>query len=147
LPSLPKEEVVTGANEWNRAIINEFRANGGKVGGQFAGAPLLLLHSTGAKSGQERINPMMYQDLDGRYAVFASNAGAQRHPAWFHNLMANPRAEVEIGTRTERVTARVAEGAERDGIWVRQKHDYPGFAHYEEKTDRQIPVVILEPDA
>jgi deazaflavin-dependent oxidoreductase (nitroreductase family) len=132
--------------EWNKAIIDEFRANGGQVGGQFEGAPLLLLHTTGAKSGQEGVNPMMYQDLgSGRVAVFASYAGADVHPAWFHNLVANPDVTAEIGTETRNLRARVAEGDEREPIWTKQKSDYPGFAEYEAKTDREIPVVILEP--
>ena len=133
-------------SDWNKAVIEEFRANGGKVGGNFQGAPLLLLHSTGAKSGQERLHPMMYQDLgDGRVAVFASYAGMDVHPAWYHNLVATPDATVEIGTETRPVTARVAGDEERSPIWEKQKADYPGFADYEKKTDRTIPVVILEP--
>jgi deazaflavin-dependent oxidoreductase (nitroreductase family) len=136
---------VAEANEWNQRIIEEFRANEGRVGGQFDGAPLLLLHSTGARSGQPRINPMMYQDLGGSYAVFASYAGAPRNPAWYHNIVAHPETEIEVGTRTERVTARVAEGAERERIWETQKKAYPGFVEYEAKTARQIPVVVLEP--
>jgi deazaflavin-dependent oxidoreductase (nitroreductase family) len=132
-------------NDWNQQIIAEFRANEGKVGGNFEGAPLLLLHTTGAKSGLERVNPMMYQDLGGPIAVFASKAGAPDNPDWFHNLVANPEVTVEIGTETKSYTARVAERAERDPIWERQKADYPGFAEYESLTDRVIPVVILDP--
>jgi deazaflavin-dependent oxidoreductase (nitroreductase family) len=133
-------------SDWNAAIIEEFRANGGKVGGNFEGAPLLLLHSTGAKSGAERVNPTMYQDLgDGRLAVFASKAGAETNPDWYHNVVANPEVSAEIGTETRRFTARVAGSAERGPIWAKQKHDYPGFADYEQKTTREIPVVILEP--
>jgi len=136
---------MTAANDWNQKIIDEFRRNGGKVGGQFEGAPLLLLHSKGAKSGEERINPVMYRDLGGRYAVFASYAGNPQNPAWYHNLVANPDAEIEIGTQTVRVRARVTEPDERAPIWEQQKRDYPGFADYETKTDRVIPVVVLEP--
>ncbi len=133
------------AEDWNSKIIAEFRAHGGKVGGQFEGAPLLLLHTVGAKSGQPRVTPMMYQDIgDGRLAVFASKAGAPTNPDWYHNLRANPRISAEIGTGTVQAVARVAEGAERDRIWAAQKRDYPGFADYESKTTRQIPVVILE---
>src|SRR3954471_17566001 len=98
---------MSEVTNWNDAIIEEFRANGGKVGGNFEGAPLLLLHSTGAKSGAERVNPMMYQAVDGGYAVFASKAGADTNPDWFHNLRANPEASVEVGTETVAVTARV----------------------------------------
>ncbi|MFP5578360.1 MAG: nitroreductase family deazaflavin-dependent oxidoreductase [Acidimicrobiia bacterium] len=137
---------MSDSNDWNTRIIEEFRANGGKVGGQFDGAPLLLLHSTGARSGKERVHPMMYQDLgDGSVAVFASKAGAPDNPDWFHNVSANPTVEVEIGAEVRRCTARVAEGDERERIWSRQKSDYPGFADYEQKTDRMIPVVVLDP--
>ena len=132
-------------SDWNKKIIEEFRANGGKVGGQFEGAPLLLLHTTGARTGQERVNPMMYRAAGDGYAVFASKAGAPDNPDWYHNLLANPRVRAEIGTGTHELTARVATGEERDRIWSAQKQDYPGFADYEKKTSRQIPVVILEP--
>lgn len=136
---------MAGVNDWNKQIIEEFRANGGQVGGQFAGAPLLLLHTTGAKSGQERVNPMMYRKLGESYAVFASKAGAPTHPDWYHNLRANPRVRAEIGTGTVELAARVAEGEERERVWAAQKQEYPGFAGYEAKTTRQIPVVILDP--
>lgn len=137
---------MSDAKDWNAQIIEEFRANGGKVGGQFEGAPLLLLHSTGAKSGQERVHPVMYQDLgDGSVAVFASKAGAPDNPDWFHNVSANPSVEVEIGSEVRRFTARVADGGEREAIWSRQKAESPGFADYEQKTDRTIPVVVLDP--
>jgi len=135
---------VSDANEWNRRVIEEFRANGGKVGGQFQGAPLLLLHSTGARSGRVRTNPMMYQADGNRFVVFASKAGADTDPDWYHNLIAHPQASVEVGTHTYQVEARVAEGAEREWLWSRQKADYPGFADYEARTSRRIPVVILE---
>ena len=131
--------------DWNRKIIEEFRANEGKVGGPFEGAPILLLHHKGAKTGTERVNPLAYQDLgDGRVAVFASKAGAPDNPDWFHNVRANPDTKIEIGTETYPVKARIPEGAERDQIWERQKELMPGFAEYEQKTTRTIPVVILE---
>lgn len=132
-------------SDWNSKIIEEFRANDGKVGGQFEGAPLLLLHTVGAKSGQQRVNPMMYQANGDGYAVFASKGGAPTNPDWYHNVLANPRVRAEIGTETAEFTARVADGAERQRIWDAQKSAYPGFADYEQKTTRQIPVVILEP--
>lgn len=132
-------------SDWNAQIIEEFRANGGKVGGMFAGAPLLLLHNTGARTGQARVNPMMYQAVDGGYAVFASKAGAPTNPDWYHNLVANADATVEIGNEKVAVTARAATDEEREPIWAKQKATFPTFAEYEEKTDRQIPVVILEP--
>ena len=136
---------MSETQDWNARIIEEFRANGGKVGGNFEGAPLLLLHTTGARSGRERVNPMMYQDLGGPVAVFASKAGADTSPDWYHNLVANPAVSAEIGTGTRSFTARVADPDERAPIWEQQKRDYPGFAEYEAGTDRVIPVVILDP--
>lgn len=133
-------------SDWNTGIFEEFRANEGRVGGDFEGASLLLLHTTGAKSGQERVHPMMYRDLgDGPVAVFASKAGAPDHPAWFHNVVANPDVAAEIGTETRSFRARTAAGDEREQIWTEQKADYPGFADYEAQTTREIPVVILDP--
>jgi len=136
---------MSDANDWNKGIIDEFRANQGKVGGQFAGAPLLLLHTTGARTGQERVNPVMYQDLGGPVAVFASKAGAPTNPDWYHNLQAHPEVVAELGTDTRRFRARIASPDELTTIWSKQKHDYPGFADYEASTSREIPVVILEP--
>ncbi len=134
------------ANDWNKQIIDEFRANGGKVGGQFEGAPLLLLHTTGAKSGQARVNPVMYQADGDNRVVFASKAGAPTNPDWYHNLLANPRASIEVGDQTVNVVAKVAEGDDRERLWTRQKELYPGFAEYEATAGgRQIPVVVLEP--
>jgi len=132
-------------NDWNKKIIDEFRANQGKVGGMFAGTPILLLHHTGAKSGKVRVNPLAYRAEGDRLVVFASKGGAPTNPDWFHNLRANPRATVEVGTETRDVRARVAEGEERERIWSKQKESMPGFAEYEKKTKRTIPVVILEP--
>ena len=131
-------------SSWNDKVIEEFRANGGKVGGQFDGAPLLLLHTTGAKSGQERVSPVMYQQVGDAYAVFASYAGLDVNPAWYHNLLAHPDVSAEIGTDTVALHARDLPPAERDPIWEKQKAAYPGFADYESKTDRTIPVVLLE---
>jgi deazaflavin-dependent oxidoreductase (nitroreductase family) len=136
---------MTAAQDWNGQIIAEFRANGGKVGGPFEGGTLLLLHTVGARSGEPRVTPVMYQDIGDGVAVFASKAGAPTHPAWYHNLVANPQVSAEIGTETVPFVARVAEGAERDRIWEAQKVANPGFTDYERKTTRQIPVVILEP--
>ena len=131
-------------SDWNTKIIEEFRATGGKVGGPFEGAPLLLLHSTGAKSGQDRVAPVMYLADGDDLVVFASKAGADTNPHWFHNLKANPDTRVEVGADTVAVRARVAEGEERDRLFDRQKAAYPGFADYEAGTDRVIPVVVLE---
>ncbi len=133
-------------SDFNAQIIEEFRANDGKLGGQFEGAPVLLLHTTGAKSGKQRINPMMYQDLgDDAVAVFASKAGAPTNPDWYYNLVANAQVAAEIGALTRNFTAHTATANERERIWTKQKHDYPGFADYESKTTREIPVVVLTP--
>jgi deazaflavin-dependent oxidoreductase (nitroreductase family) len=131
-------------SDWNDKVIAEFRANQGRVGGQFEGAPLLLLHSTGAKSRQERVNPVMYQAVGNGFAVFASKAGADTNPDWYHNLRAHPQARIEVGTQTLDVTARVLDADEREPIWEEQKARYPGFADYETRTDRVIPVVMLD---
>ncbi|MDY7104853.1 MAG: nitroreductase family deazaflavin-dependent oxidoreductase [Actinomycetota bacterium] len=133
-------------DDFNAKIIEEFRANDGKVGGPFEGAPMLILHTTGAKSGAERLNPLVYQPLDdGRQAIFASAAGAPKHPAWFHNLVAGPDVTIEVGAETVPVRARVTEGDEREQIWSRQKAAAEAFAEYEAKTTREIPVIVLEP--
>ncbi len=131
-------------SDWNASIIEEFRANDGKVGGPFQGATMLLLHTTGARTGAERVHPVLYQAKGEDVVVFASYAGAPTHPAWYHNLVAQPEVRVEIGGDTVAMVARVAEGAERDELWERQKELVPGFADYEAKTTRQIPVVVLE---
>ena len=131
------------ADDWNRRIIEEFRAHAGRVGGVFEGASLLLLHHRGARSGIERVNPLAYQPVGEGFAVFASKAGAPTNPDWYHNLLANPQTTVEVGEDTVRVRARVAEGEERERIWAKQKQARPIFADYEQQTARQIPVVIL----
>jgi deazaflavin-dependent oxidoreductase (nitroreductase family) len=133
-------------HEWNRKMVVEFRANGGKPGGPFAGSPLLLLHTIGARTGQERINPLMYQDLmEGKVAVFATANGAPTHPDWYYNLVVNPNVSAEIGSESRRFRASTALGEEREEVWSRQKLRFPSFANFEEMTVRQIPVVILEP--
>ena len=132
------------ANDWNAQIIAEFRENEGKVGGPFEGAPLLLLHHTGAKSGTERVTPLVYQPVDGGYAIFASKAGAPTSPDWYYNIVANPGVQVEVGAATVGANARVLDGAERETVWTRQKELMPNFAEYEAKTDRVIPVILLE---
>ena len=134
-------------SDWNEKVIAEFRANGGRVGGNFEGAPLLLLHTTGARSGEPRTHPMMYQAVDGGWAVFASYAGLDVNPAWLHNLKAHPDVAIEVGVdgalQTIDVHARVLSAEEREPVWQEQKRRYPGFAGYEKKTDRVIPVVLL----
>jgi deazaflavin-dependent oxidoreductase (nitroreductase family) len=133
------------ADDWNSKIISEFRENGGKVGGMFEGKPLLLLHTTGARTGAERVNPVAYLADGNSLVVFASKAGAPTNPDWYHNLRANPRVRVEIGREERDVVARVAQGDERHRLWEAQKKVTPGFADYEVKTNRQIPVIVLEP--
>jgi deazaflavin-dependent oxidoreductase (nitroreductase family) len=131
------------ATDWNREIIDEFRANDGKVA-SFGSTPLLLLHHKGAKSGVDRVNPLAYLPVGDDFAVFGSKAGAPTNPDWYHNLRANPETIVEVGTETIPVRARVAEGEERVRIWGEQKRVNRNFADYEQKTARPIPVVILE---
>jgi len=134
------------ADDFNGKIIAEFRANDGKVGGRFAGRDMLLLHHTGARTGAERVSPLPFQWAGGSYAVFASKAGAPNNPAWFHNLIAHPDTVVEVGGGTVRVRARVAQPAERDVIWARQKERTPDIVAYEVKAaPRAIPVVVLDP--
>jgi deazaflavin-dependent oxidoreductase (nitroreductase family) len=135
---------MSDINDWNAKIIEEFRANGGKVGGPFDGVPMLLLHTTGPKSGRERVNPLAYQPDGDKLVIFASYAGAPKNPAWFHNLFAGGAVSVEVGTEAFPVAARVTEGAEREKYWSKQKEDYPTFAEYERKTTREIPVIVLE---
>jgi len=131
-------------NAFNQQIIDEFRANDGTVGGPFKGARLLLLHTTGAKTGEERVNPLAYRTDGDHLVIFASKAGAPTNPDWYHNLRAHPAASVEVGGERYDVVARVAEGDERDRLWEAQKRETPPFAEYEQKTDRTIPVVVLE---
>ncbi len=137
---------MSDVNDWNRQIIEEFRTNAGRVGGPFEGQPVILVHHRGRKSGVERVNPVVYQPVDGGYAVFGSKAGAPDHPDWYRNLLAHPDTTVEVGTETIPVVARETTGEERDRIWTRQKDQNPGFADYEVKAaPRTIPVVVLEP--
>ncbi len=133
-------------NDFNTTIIEEFRSNYGKVGGGFEGAPLLLLHHQGAKTGTVRVNPLAYLPVGGAFAIFASKGGAPTHPDWYRNLKAHPDTEVEVGGETIAVTAREAVGDERRDIFDHQKVQMPGFAEYEEKTKgvREIPVIVLE---
>ena len=137
---------MSEASDFNQRIVEEFRANNGKVGGPFEGLPLVLLHHTGAKSGIERVNPLAYQRIgDDSIAVFASKGGAPTNPDWYHNLVANPSASIEIGTQRYDVTARVARGDERQRIWEAQKEAFPNFAEYETTSGgREIPVVVLD---
>jgi deazaflavin-dependent oxidoreductase (nitroreductase family) len=135
-------------SDFNEKVIEEFRANGGKVGGWFENATLLLVHHTGAKSRTERVNPLAYQQVGDGYAVFASANGSTRHPDWYHNLVAHPDTAVEVGTQTVKVRARIADPDERDAIYARQKEIAPPFAEYEKNAaPRVIPVMVLDPVA
>ena len=130
-------------NEFNRQIVGEFRAKGGEVGGELAGAQLILVHHVGAKSGTERVNPLVYQADGDDWVIFASKNGAPDNPDWYHNLKANPETTIEVGADTIAVTAIEVEGAERTRIWEAQKAVIPQFAEYEASTDRTIPVISL----
>jgi deazaflavin-dependent oxidoreductase (nitroreductase family) len=134
----------TSPTDWNQAIIAEFRANGGKVGGPFEGAPLLLLTTTGARTGRRLTTPVLYNTDGERLLIFASKGGAPTHPAWYHNLVAHPRVTLEVGTETFEATATVLHGEERDRLFARHAAQYPGFAEYQAKTTRTIPVIALE---
>ena len=131
-------------HEFNRKIIDEFRANGGKVGGQFAAAPLLLLTTTGAKSGKPRTTPLVYTKDGNRMVLIASMAGAPNNPDWYHNLKAHPTATVELGREKFQVKATVTAGAERERLYDAQAALMPIFNDYRKKTTREIPVFVLE---
>ena len=131
-------------NDWNQGVIAEFRANEGKVGGPFAGASLLLLTTTGAKTGRRLTSPLVYGTDGDRIVVFASKGGAPTHPDWYHNLVANPEVTVERGTESFTARATVVTGEERDRLYATQAAQAPQFAEYQAKTTRQIPVVVLE---
>lgn len=131
-------------SDWNNQVITEFHANEGKVGGPFKGAPLLLLTTTGAKSGKQYTTPLMYLPDGDRMLIFASKGGAPTNPDWYHNLLAHPQATVEVGTETFNVKATVVTGEERDRLYAIQAKRYPGFADYQAKTTRKIPVIALE---
>lgn len=130
-------------DEMNRKVIDEFRATGGKAGGVFEGKPLVLVHHFGAKSGTERIAPLVPLLDDGRVYIFASKGGADTNPDWYHNLIAKPQITVELGSETYQATARVLEGAERDEIYAKQVEAEPQFGEYQRNTERVIPVVEL----
>ena len=136
---------ASDTKDWNAQIIEEFRENDGEVGGPFEGAPLLLLHHTGARTGRVRVTPLMYKDLDDGFAVFASKGGAPTNPDWLHNIVANPEVEVELGAEAVPAQAEVLEGGDREPIWEDWKDEWPQFAEYEQKTDREIPVIVLRP--
>jgi deazaflavin-dependent oxidoreductase (nitroreductase family) len=130
-------------SDYNQAIMREFRANEGRVGGHFEGRPMLLLTTTGARSGERRTTPLVYQPDGDRMIIFGSSGGRPRHPGWVFNLRANPVATVEVGTETYEVEAEELAGEERDRIYARQKEIAPAFAEYERRTTRRIPVIAL----
>jgi deazaflavin-dependent oxidoreductase (nitroreductase family) len=134
---------MSNGDDFNAKNIEEFRANHGRVGGQFEGAPLLILHTVGARSGEPRTNIMMYLADGDRYLVFASKAGADTNPAWYFNMRANPRVRVEVDDDAFDADATELMGAERDEKYAEQARRYPGFAGYQQKTTRVIPVVAL----
>jgi deazaflavin-dependent oxidoreductase (nitroreductase family) len=139
------DDAAPDMNDFNTKIINEFRANGGKVGEPFEGAPMVLLHTTGAKSGKERVNPLVYTTDGDRYVIIASKGGAPTNPDWYHNIKADPAVTLEIGEETFAATATVLDsGPDRDRLYDAQAELMPGFKDYEKATDRVIPVVVLE---
>jgi deazaflavin-dependent oxidoreductase (nitroreductase family) len=131
-------------NDFNQQVISEFRANQGKVGGQMANMPVLLLTTTGAKSGRAITKPLVYTTDGDRLVVIASFAGAPHNPPWYHNLIANPEATVELGRERFQVRAAVTAGEERQRLFNRQAEQMPIFADYQKKTTRQIPVLVLK---
>jgi deazaflavin-dependent oxidoreductase (nitroreductase family) len=130
-------------SDWNQGIIEEFRANAGKVGGYFEGAHILLLHSIGAKSGLERVTPMMYFMEDDRYVIVASAGGADRHPDWYYNLLAHPEVSIEVGTEQFPATAAMTSEPERTKLYEKMESQWHSFTEYKHKTSRIIPVFTL----
>ena len=146
MSDIDKERLVTDTaalDDFNRGVVEEFRANGGVVGGPFAGGKLLLLHTTGAKSGQPRLSPLAYLEVDGKLLIVGSYAGAPKDPAWVHNLRAYPTARVEVGTEEYEVTVRELPADERDATYPKVVEVAPVFAEYQAKTDRAIPLFEL----
>jgi len=135
---------MSNPNDYNAKNIEEFRRRGGQVGGNFEGRPLILLTTTGAKSGRSHTTPAMYRKDGDRIVIFASKGGAPTSPDWYHNLVANPTVTVEVGTETFKAKASVATGKERDDLFALQAQEYPQFGEYQQKTTRKIPVVLLE---
>ena len=134
---------MSSPNDWNKAIIEEFRANAGQVGGMFAGRTLLLLHTFGAKSGEERVNPVAYVRDGDRFVIIASKGGAPTNPNWYHNILAHPLVTVEVGTEQFPLFATVESEPERTRLYNLMVAMMPGFAEYQRKTKRVIPVITL----
>jgi deazaflavin-dependent oxidoreductase (nitroreductase family) len=132
-------------SDWNTGVIAEFRKNHGKVGGNFEGAPVLLINHTGARTGKSRTNPVMYLKDGHRYLVFASKGGVDTNPDWYHNLKKHPNVTIEVGDETIEVRAEEVKGPERDRLYARQASLYPRFAEYQQKTKRIIPVIAFTP--
>ncbi|MGV0816137.1 nitroreductase family deazaflavin-dependent oxidoreductase [Mycolicibacterium boenickei] len=146
MTEIDKEKFYTDTaalDEFNRNVVEEFRANGGKVGGPFEGGTLLLLHTTGAKSGQPRLSPLAYLSVDGKMLIVGSYAGAPKDPAWVHNLRANPKVRIEVGTESYDATARELPDAERDAAYPKIVEAAPVFAEYQANTTRSIPLFEL----
>jgi deazaflavin-dependent oxidoreductase (nitroreductase family) len=136
---------MSAPSDFNARIIEEFRANAGKVGGMFEGSPLLLLHHTGAKSGKSRVNPVAYLRDGDSYVIFASKGGAPTNPDWYHNLKAHPEIQIEVGADTFDAVASEATGEQRERLFSKQAERAPAFAEYQAKTERVIPVMVLTP--
>jgi deazaflavin-dependent oxidoreductase (nitroreductase family) len=146
MTDIDKSKLVADAaalDDFNRAFVEEFRANGGKVGGPFEGGNLLLLHTTGAKSGEPRLSPLAFLTIDGKMLIMGAYAGAPKHPAWVHNLRANPMARIEVGTEAYDVDAREVASDERDELYSKVVAVAPAFADYQSKTTRVIPLFEL----
>jgi deazaflavin-dependent oxidoreductase (nitroreductase family) len=146
MTDIDKSKLVTDAaalDDFNRAFVEEFRANGGKVGGPFEGGNLLLLHTTGAKSGEPRLSPLAFLTIDGKMLIMGAYAGAPKHPAWVHNLRANPVARIEVGTEAYDVDAHEVASDERDELYSKVVAVAPAFADYQSKTTRVIPLFEL----
>jgi len=131
-------------SDWNNKIIEEFRANDGKVGGHFANVTLLILHTTGAKSGQEHLTPLVTFKDDGRHVIVASKGGAPHHPDWYYNLLANPEVSVEYGTETFKARASVTVEPRRTDLYAKMEEQMASFSDYKKKAGRVIPVITLE---
>ena len=146
MTEIDKDKLVDDAaalDDFNRGIVEEFRANGGKVGGPFEGGTLLLLHTTGAKSGQPRLSPLAYLTIDDKMLIVGSYAGAPKNPAWVHNIRANHRAHIEVGTESYDVDVRELPDDERDAAYPKLTEVAPVFAEYQAKTTRSIPLFEL----
>jgi deazaflavin-dependent oxidoreductase (nitroreductase family) len=142
-PIIQVAQASSDLHELNQRVITEFRANQGKVGGRYANTPLLLLTTTGAKSGRTVTNPLAYTKDGDRLVIIASFGGAPKNPSWYHNLVAHPEVTVEVGSERFRAKATITTGEERQRLYNQQAAQLPAFAEYQKKTTRQIPVIVL----